>query len=108
MPSERSTMAARWLPRVTERRYEKLKAAAIENIKRVRLNNTRIEHLVGLDLILRRRGLREGRSARHQRDGADESNERGLQFVVEHLSPVPGWSSTIGRRVVARERLHPS
>ncbi|MBO0735269.1 MAG: RNA polymerase sigma factor RpoD [Alphaproteobacteria bacterium] len=34
------------LPRVTERRYEKLKAETIENVKRVRLNNTRIEHLV--------------------------------------------------------------
>src|SRR5690242_12215595 len=34
------------LPRATERRYEKLKAAMIENVKRVRLNNTRIEHLV--------------------------------------------------------------
>ena len=34
------------LPRVTERRYEKLKAEAIENVKRVRLNNARIEHLV--------------------------------------------------------------
>jgi RNA polymerase primary sigma factor len=34
------------LPRVTERRYEKLKAEIIENVKRVRLNNTRIENLV--------------------------------------------------------------
>jgi RNA polymerase primary sigma factor len=34
------------LPRATERRYEKLKAAIIEDVKRVRLNNTRIEDLV--------------------------------------------------------------
>src|SRR5260370_8771981 len=34
------------LPRVTERRYEKLKGSVIENVKRVRLNNSRIEHLV--------------------------------------------------------------
>jgi RNA polymerase primary sigma factor len=34
------------LPRATERRYEKLKGAMIDNIKRVRLNNTRIEYLV--------------------------------------------------------------
>jgi RNA polymerase primary sigma factor len=34
------------LPRPTERRYEKLKAAIIEDVKRVRLNNTRIEDLV--------------------------------------------------------------
>ncbi|HEU0154678.1 MAG TPA: RNA polymerase sigma factor RpoD, partial [Stellaceae bacterium] len=34
------------LPRVTERRYEKLKSQVIEQVKRIRLNNTRIEHLV--------------------------------------------------------------
>src|SRR6516162_7770936 len=34
------------LPRATERRYEKLKAAIIEDVKRVRLNNIRIEDLV--------------------------------------------------------------
>jgi RNA polymerase primary sigma factor len=34
------------LPRVTERRYEKLKTQVIEQVKRIRLNNTRIEHLV--------------------------------------------------------------
>ncbi|MBV8133550.1 MAG: RNA polymerase sigma factor RpoD [Alphaproteobacteria bacterium] len=34
------------LPRATERRYEKLKAAIIDDVKRVRLNNTRIEDLV--------------------------------------------------------------
>ncbi len=34
------------LPRVTERRYEKLKAEIIDNVKRVRLNNMRIEYLV--------------------------------------------------------------
>ena len=43
----------------------------------------------------------------HQRHGADESDEGGLPFNVEHLSPVPDWSSTFGPRVVARERLHP-
>jgi RNA polymerase primary sigma factor len=37
---------AETLPRATERRYEKLKAAIIEDVKRVRLNNTRIEDLV--------------------------------------------------------------
>jgi RNA polymerase primary sigma factor len=34
------------LSRVPERRYERLKAEIIENVKRVRLNNARIEHLV--------------------------------------------------------------
>ncbi len=59
----------------------------------------------------RRRGgsvLSEGRRARHQRHGADESDEGVFRLVVEHLSPVPGWSSTVGPRVVARERLHPN
>jgi RNA polymerase primary sigma factor len=34
------------LPKVTERRYERLKGKVIEDVKRIRLNNTRIEHLV--------------------------------------------------------------
>src|SRR5260221_9618198 len=34
------------LPRVTERRYDKLKGEIIELLKRGRFNNTRIEHLV--------------------------------------------------------------
>jgi RNA polymerase primary sigma factor len=34
------------LPRQTERRYDKLKSELIELLKRVRFNNTRIEHLV--------------------------------------------------------------
>src|SRR5690606_4117070 len=41
--------------------------------------------------------LSERRRARHQRDGADESEERSLPFIVEHLSPVPSWSSTLDR-----------
>jgi RNA polymerase primary sigma factor len=47
------------LPRVTERRYEKLKAAIIENVKRVRLNNIRIEHLVEQLYDLNRRLVTE-------------------------------------------------
>ncbi|HTV45085.1 MAG TPA: RNA polymerase sigma factor RpoD [Stellaceae bacterium] len=34
------------LPKVTERRYENLKAKAVEEVKRIRLNNARIEALV--------------------------------------------------------------
>jgi RNA polymerase primary sigma factor len=34
------------LPKVTERRYENLKAKVVEEVKRIRLNNARIEHLV--------------------------------------------------------------
>ena len=34
------------LPRLSERSYEKLKMLVVEHVKRIRLNNTRIEHLV--------------------------------------------------------------
>jgi RNA polymerase primary sigma factor len=34
------------LPKVTERRYDNLKAKVVEEVKRIRLNNARIEHLV--------------------------------------------------------------
>src|SRR5947199_5521414 len=34
------------IPRQTERKYDKLKGEIIELLKRVRFNNTRIEHLV--------------------------------------------------------------
>jgi RNA polymerase primary sigma factor len=47
------------LPRVSERRYEKLKAAIIENVKRVRLNNIRIEYLVEQLYDLNRRLVTE-------------------------------------------------
>jgi len=47
------------LPRVSERRYEKLKAAVIENVKRVRLNNIRIEYLVEQAYDLNRRLVTE-------------------------------------------------
>ncbi len=53
------------LPKVTERRYEKLKSRVIEDVKRVRLNNTRIEHLVEqLYDVNRRLVAEEGRLLR--------------------------------------------
>jgi RNA polymerase primary sigma factor len=53
------------LPKVTERRYEKLKSKAIEDVKRIRLNNTRIEHLVEqLYDVNRRLVAEEGRLLR--------------------------------------------
>src|SRR5438132_1513477 len=53
------------LPRVTERRYEKLKAEIIDNVNRVRLNNTRIEYLVDqLYEVNRRLVTDEGRLLR--------------------------------------------
>ena len=47
------------LPRATERRYDKLKEEIIELLKRVRFNNTRIEHLVEQLYELNRRLVAE-------------------------------------------------
>src|SRR5207302_7107959 len=53
------------LPRATERRYDKLKAEIVELLKKVRFNNTRIEHLVEqLYEINRRLVTEEGRLLR--------------------------------------------
>jgi RNA polymerase primary sigma factor len=70
------------LPRVTERRYEKLKADIIENVKRVRLNNTRIEHLVEqLYEVNRRLVADEGRLLRL----AENAGIRRSEFLQEYL-----------------------
>src|SRR5260370_32905821 len=47
------------LPRATERRYDKLKEQLVEHLKRVRFNNTRIEHLVEQLYELNRRLVTE-------------------------------------------------
>ncbi len=47
------------LPRATERRYDKLKSEIVELLKRVRFNNTRIEHLVEQLYELNRRLVSE-------------------------------------------------
>jgi RNA polymerase primary sigma factor len=53
------------LPKVTERRYEKLKGRVIEDVKRIRLNNNRIELLVEqLYDVNRRLVVEEGRLLR--------------------------------------------
>ena len=70
------------LPRVTERRYEKLTADIIENVKRVRLNNTRIEHLVEqLYEVNRRLVADEGRLLRL----AENVGIRRSEFLQEYL-----------------------
>ncbi len=70
------------LPRVTERRYEKLKAEIIENVKRVRLNNTRIEHLVEqLYDVNRRLVADEGRLLRL----AENAGVRRSDFLQEYF-----------------------
>ncbi len=70
------------LPRVTERRYDKLKAEIIELLKRVRFNNTRIEHLVEQLYDLNRRLVtEEGRLLRL----AEGSGIRRSEFLPHYL-----------------------
>jgi RNA polymerase primary sigma factor len=70
------------LPRQTERRYEKLKAEVIEKVKRVRLNNTRIEHLVEQLYELNRRLLaEEGKLLRL----AESAGIRRAEFVQHYM-----------------------
>jgi RNA polymerase primary sigma factor len=70
------------LPRQTERRYEKLKAEVIDKVKRVRLNNTRIEHLVEQLYALNRRLLvEEGKLLRL----AENSGIRRQEFLHHYL-----------------------
>ena len=87
------------LPRVTERRYEKLKAEIIENVKRVRLNNTRIEYLVEqLYEINRRLVADEGRLLRLAESGGVKRSEFLQQYFgnelaadwLERLQTLPG------------------
>jgi RNA polymerase primary sigma factor len=70
------------LPRATERRYDKLKYEIIEHVKRVRLNNTRIEHLVEQLYDLNRRLLTdEGRLLRM----AEGAGIRRQEFLQNYL-----------------------
>ncbi len=69
------------LPRVTERRYEKLKIQVIEQVKRVRLSNTRIEHLVEQLYELNRRLVAdEGRLLRL----AESVGVKRSEFLEQH------------------------
>ena len=104
------------LPRVTERRYEKLKAEIIENVKRVRLNNTRIEYLVEqLYEINRRLVADEGKLLRL----AESSGVRRAEFLQQYFgselaadwlerlqaSPGRGWERLTDRHATEVARL---
>jgi RNA polymerase primary sigma factor len=91
------------LPRVTERRYEKLKAEIIENVKRVRLNNTRIEHLVDqLYEVNRRLVADEGRLLRLAESAGIRRSDFLQQYYGNELAsawlervqglPARGWA----------------
>src|SRR5438132_9474025 len=91
------------LPRATERRYEKLKAAMIDNIKRVRLNNTRIEHLVEqLYDVNRRLVAEEGKLLRMAESSGIKRSEFLQHYIGSELAaawldrarvlPARGWA----------------
>jgi len=83
------------LPRATERRYEKLKAAIIEDVKRVRLNNMRIEDLVEqLYDVNRRLVADEGRLLRL----AESVGIRRPEFLQHYIGNELGanWLDRLG------------
>jgi RNA polymerase primary sigma factor len=96
------------LPKVTERRYEKLKAKVTEEVKRIHLNNTRIEHLVEQLYDLNRRLLsEEGRLLRLAEGAGVKRAEFLHEYFGNELSrdwlervamlPGRGWSRLIER-----------
>jgi RNA polymerase primary sigma factor len=105
------------LPRATERRYDRLKDEIIELLKRVRFNNTRIEHLVERLYELNRRLVtEEGRLLRL----AESDGVRRAEFLqsymgdelsgdwLERVAQLPGrgWAKLAERHAeeVARHR----
>jgi RNA polymerase primary sigma factor len=104
------------LPRVTERRYEKLKAEVIENVKRVRLNNMRIEYLVEqLYDVNRRLVADEGRLLRLAESAGIRRSEFLQQYFGNELAgdwlervealPGRGWPRLIERHATDVARL---
>jgi RNA polymerase primary sigma factor len=83
------------LPRVTERRYEKLKAEMIEHVKRVRLNNTRIEHLVEQLYDVNRRLVGdEGRLLRLAENAGVKRSEFLQEYIGNELAA--NWLERVG------------
>jgi RNA polymerase primary sigma factor len=96
------------LPRQTERRYEKLKTEVIEKVKRVRLNNTRIEHLVEQLYALNRRLLVEEGKLLRLAEGAGIRRPEFLHHYLgneisaawlERVAALPGrgWSTFVAK-----------
>ena len=104
------------LAKVTERRYEKLKSKVIEDVKRIRLNNARIEHLVDqLYDVNRRLVADEGRLLRL----AENAGVKRAEFLREYFGnelasdwlervavlPGRGWSRLIEKHSSEAARL---
>ena len=83
------------LPRPTERRYEKLRTLAVEHVKRIRLNRSRIQHLVEqLYDVNRRLVTDEGRLLRLAENVGVKRPEFLQQYSGEELAA--GWLERIG------------
>src|ERR1700751_4842334 len=104
------------LPRVTERRYEKLKAEIIENVKRVRLNNPRIELLVDqLYEVNRRLVADEGRLFRLAENAGIRRSDFLQQYYGNELAgdwlervqglPARGWARLVEKHGADAVRL---
>src|SRR5437764_1308275 len=105
------------LPRATEKRYEKLKEELVEHLKRVRFNNTRIEHLVEQLYDLNRRlVIEEGRLLRLAENDGVNRTEFLQRYMGDELSadwfervsvlPGKGWAKLADRhpQEVAKHR----
>src|ERR1700719_165904 len=105
------------LPRATERRYDKLKEQLIEQLKRVRFNNTRIEHLVEQLYELNRRLVTEEGRLLRLAEGAGVKRGEFLQtYMGDELAgdwlarggalPGGGWDRLVERHAgdVGRHR----
>jgi RNA polymerase primary sigma factor len=105
------------LPRATERRYDKLKAEIVELLRRVRFNNTRIEHLVEQLYELNRRLVtEEGRLLRLVESSGIRRGEFLPHYLGDELAadwlervaclPGRGWARLIERHAdeVAKHR----
>ena len=76
------------LPPATERRYEKLKSEIIDDVKKIRLNNTRIEHLVEqLYDVNRRLVSDEGKLLRLAENAGVSRTDFLLQYFGNELAP---------------------
>src|SRR3954462_15341568 len=96
------------LPRATEKRYEKLKEELIEQLKKVRFNNTRIEHLVEQLYDLNRRlVVEEGRLLRLAENDGVNRTDFLQRYMGDELSadwfervsalPGKGWAKLAER-----------
>jgi RNA polymerase primary sigma factor len=105
------------LPRATDRRYDRLKEDSIENLKRLRFNNTRIEQLVERLYELNRRLVgEEGRLLRQAENAGVRRAEFLEQYItheldvgwMERISALPGrgWARLVERSMadVAKHR----